>query len=537
MMRKVSSDDESGMDGEDVLVGKNKLIEMDIDEALEITGPCGRFQISFQILFSGLILVIGYHAVMNYFIGSDPPWTCAQNATSVFCFNNTGKIFSSDDTDFTSRCDLPRSDWVYTTDKKYSFVTEFELVCDKTAVAAFTSGVFYLGGFAGCILSGIAADMIGRKRVLIMTLGLTVISSLLCSFVSYIWQLTVLRGILGAAQMSTYAIGFVTLSEFVAPSYRTMSANMFQLTFCISQMLLDLVAFYMRKWRHLQFFTTFPSIIPFVLFFFIPESPRFLLANKRKQEAIIVLQQVGQYNRKQHRKLMLKTVDIGSTKTYTYLDLFRHRKVFALTSVVCFIWTTVAFVYYAIALESSNLGGDMYQAFGLSTLADLPANFVALYACKRFGRRKTTLISIFMSGLLIGSIALVPFHVSYRYTLNISLAMGAKFLIDLAFNGVYLWTFELFPTVLRSQGMSLSIAWERIGACASPFLTTVLQKANPNLPFIIMGGLAILCSLAGFILPETNNTPTRESYEDFFEKTGGYQVLTDPPPPEVNDSD
>ena len=503
--------------------------ELDIDEALEITGPCGKFQISFQLLFMGLLLTIGYQAVLNYFIGNDPPWKCAKNSNSTFCQNNTGKIFSSDNKEFTRRCKLNRHDWAYTKPKTYSFVTEFELVCEKTSIAALASGVFYLGGFGGCIISGIAADVFGRKRVLIVTLLVTIVSSILCSYIRNVWQLTCMRGILGAGQMSTYAIGFITLSEFVTPSYRTLSANMFQCMFCISQILLDAIAFYERKWRRLQLYTTFPSIIPLIIFFFIPESPRFLLANRRKDEAVRVLQKVGKYNGKSPTSLFLKSSDTLNDTNYTYFDLCRDRQVFTLTLVVCFAWMAVALVYYAIALESSNLGGDMYQAFVLSALADLPANFASVYTCKRFGRRKTTVVGMFTSGLLIGSIALVPHSLSYRYIINITLAMSAKFLIDVAFNSIYLWTFELFPTVLRSQGMSLSIAWERVGAFAAPFLTTVLQNVNAVLPYVIMSVIAILCSLASLILPETNNLPTREKYEDFFKPEGGYQVITESP--------
>ena len=135
------NDDDSGN-----LAGEH---EVDIDEALETTGPCGRFQMSFQVLFMGLILMIGFHAVLNYFIGNDPAWTCALNSTASFCMNNMGRHFSTDNKLFSARCKMNRTDWVYTTPKSFSFVTEYDLVCEKTSIAALTSGIFYLGGFGG----------------------------------------------------------------------------------------------------------------------------------------------------------------------------------------------------------------------------------------------------------------------------------------------------------------------------------------------------------------------------------------------------
>jgi len=519
---------------------------VDVDEALELGGPCGRFQFLTQAFFMYMVLTIGYQVVFTYFIASDPPWTCAghigtlhnttsltdtlhnntsltdtphnttslNTTTSKFCREHQDVIFSTDSEFFYERCKLNRWEWKYTTTKDYSFVTEYDLVCKKASTAALASSMFYIGGLIGSIVSGIVADTYGRKMVLLTSLSGTICLSIVCSFTKNVWQLTVVRGFLGAAQMTCYSIAFIILSEFISPSYRTISANMFQLNLCLSQLVIDISSYFDRTWRSLQIYATLPALLALAYFFTLPESPRWLLSANKKEEAEKVLEKIAKFNGRP-LTIHLRESNEDKSRMYTYIDLFRSWKLSLQTIAQCTIWATVALVYYAIALESANLGGNMYQAFALSALADLPSNFAAFWACNRLGRKKAVLGSLFICGIFIGSLALVPHHKSYTYLLNISLVMIAKFMIDLAFNGIFIWTFEIYPTCLRSQGWAVCVVLERVGALCVPFLTTVLQRVSHRLPFVVMAICSVAASLVGLILPETNKMPTRETYDDF----------------------
>ena len=52
----------------------------------------------------------------------------------------------------------------------------------------------------------------------------------------------------------------------------------------------------------------------------------------------------------------------------------------------------------------------------------------------------------------------------------------------------------------------------------APFLVGVLQQVNYILPFIVMAIVTLCACVLGMFLPETNRRPTREVFEDFFEK-------------------
>ena len=94
--------------------------------------------------------------------------------------------------------------------------------------------------------------------------------------------------------------------------------------------------------------------------------------------------------------------------------------------------------------------------------------------------------------------------------------MLARFSVCIAFCGMYTWTFELFPTVIRSQALSLCAVADRMGMFAVPFVIELLGRVRYNLPSLMLCVLALLASFVGLYLPETNRQPTKEHYEDLF---------------------
>ena len=76
---------------------------------------------------------------------------------------------------------------------------------------------------------------------------------------------------------------------------------------------------------------------------------------------------------------------------------------------------------------------------------------------------------------------------------------------------------ELFPTILRNQGLSLCGVIDRGSMVLIPYLTSMLQQVNQSLPFVVMGVMAFLASAVGLMLPDTKRKATRETYGDFFD--------------------
>ena len=159
----------------------------------------------------------------------------------------------------------------------------------------------------------------------------------------------------------------------------------------------------------------------------------------------------------------------------------------------------------------------MYVNYLLANLTDVPAFFLATCLVNRIGRKKTNLFGCLGSSIFIVLVPVVPKAFVQRHTVLMVLTIGARWCCFTAFMGAYAWTPELFPTVVRAQGMSICGVFEKVAMISVPFVITLLSRINYSLPHILMCVLGLLGCVAIFPLPETVNQPTKETFEDFFQ--------------------
>lgn len=492
--------------------------ERDIDELLEEASFFSLHRVVIHLASFYLFLVLLYNFVLSYFTGDDPSWKCIDNNGSDFCRQHYNEIIARGSDMFEERCRLNRSDWAYTTGKKYSFVTQFDLICDKTALAATVGASYYLGGAFGSVFLGLIADSFGRRPIIIFSCVLTLLASVGNSYIHHVWQLFTLSVICGVGSAGAFYTTLIYLSEFTTPSLRVLTTNILLMFGTTSFLSIDLLAYYVREWEHLSAYAGWAIIPVIITFFFLPESPRWLLTKREIDHAEEIMDKLcGVKCETKYDGVRLKCVfEESDTKNYTYIDLVRHLPILKVTlSNVC-LWFVIPVLYYSIALQSSSLGGDMYQAFAISTVADFPGTILSTYTSNRIGRKKSILGGLSMSGLLIGSLALVPTTFHYRYIVNISIGFVGRLMCSISFYVMYTWSMELFPTVVRSQGLSVCAISDRLGMFLVPYVTRIATQVSYKLPFIVMCLSALLATLCGLWLPETLNQPTRETFKDFF---------------------
>lgn len=82
-----------------------------------------------------------------------------------------------------------------------------------------------------------------------------------------------------------------------------------------------------------------------------------------------------------------------------------------------------------------------------------------------------------------------------------------------AFSLVYVYTAELFPTVVRNAALGLAVQAAGVGAVIAPFIV-VAGHFSPSLPFAIFGVLALGGAALSTRLPETLNQRLPETLEE-----------------------
>lgn len=499
---------------------------LSVDDILSTMNPVGRFQLFLVSVIFLAVFSTSYNFMLVYFTADDPPWECTRGNSSHFCRVHKNKTIDRSSNLFEERCKLHRSEWTYIVEKQYSIVTEFDLVCENASVGAFATSAVYMGGIFGSLVSGLIADRYGRKKTIIVSIVITSVCAIGYTFVHNIWQFIALNIINGAGIVGTYFTAIVFLNELAPPKYRSLFSNIGLFGATTSFFVIDLIAYFIREWRLLVRVFSTSTIVASFLSFFLPESPRWLSAMGKNANAADVLFMMKKMNKDNKNDIInMKTVQMEHQENnYTYLDMFKKRKVIVLTLSVAFLWVIIPLVEYFIALESSGLGGNMYEAFAFSTIADAISVLICIYLCDRFGRKKTILGSVFSSGITVVIVGLIPRSVLHRYTINITLMALARVLVVTGFFGIYTWTLEIYPTVLRSQGMAVCAVSDRLGMFAVPYVVKLLVRVNHTLPYILIAILAIVASICGLVLPETNNRPTRERFEDFFEKKEAHNI-------------
>ena len=502
----------------DTLVPSQSCQEMDVDEVFEKTVPFGKFQLCLQIAVFCYVATVAYQQTSLYFIGYNPPWTCTSKNSSHFCQSNFGKEMKSGDINYTARCGLGRDEWKYTQNKEYSYVSEFDLICDGSLVASIVGGIFCVGAAFGSFISGLLADIYGRKPIILVTLILNGCVSLGSSYVSKVWQLIVLRCLNGALEGTCLDTSIVMMSEFVTTRHRPISFNICLLAVNISNLLLDAVAYFEKEWRLLQLYCSLPSLLLFFVFIFSPESPRWLLSVGKTVKAKKVLQFVSQTNGKPLLMFNLKSaVDKKSFKKYTYFDLLKNGKIVMMILIIGWTWLTLGLSMFTSTLLMSDVGGNMYTNFAIAICITLPTYCISMYVSHQFGRKRTTLIPMLLSGIISGIISLLLKVNKGNPSLMVTLTALVKCFACIAFSSSYIWTFELYPTVVRLQGMAFAAFMLQIGNAGAPFLTNVLQTSAIELPYFIMFILTIISTLLGTGLVETKNLRTREHFADLNE--------------------
>ena len=113
-------------------------------------------------------------------------------------------------------------------------------------------------------------------------------------------------------------MGFSLSVELVGAKRKTLIGNLFQAPFALGEAIVALIAMGIRDWKTFQIVVSAPIFLLLLLYFILPESPRWLIATGRYKQAKKTLENAAAKNKvcrqSDMRKFSYSTVRQSSLK-------------------------------------------------------------------------------------------------------------------------------------------------------------------------------------------------------------------------------
>ena len=383
-------------------------------------------------------------------------------------------------------------------------------------------GCALVGSIVGVLFAGILSDKLGRKLTMVISAVLFSTSALGCALSADFAQLVVYRIIGGVGIGVVSIVSPLYISELAVAQYRGRLVSLYQLAVTVgflgaylvnyqllawaesgTQLSVDWLnkIFITEVWRGMLGMETLPAILFFIIIFFIPESPRWLIVRGKELKAVNILEKI--YNSITEAKSQLnETKSVLTSETKSEWSLLMKPGIFKAVIIgVCiailgqFMGVNAVLYYGPSIFENAGLsGGDSLFYQVLVGLVNTLTTILALVIIDKVGRKK--LVYYGVSGMVV-SLILIGLYFLFGDSLGVSSLFLLVFFLFYVFccavsicAVVFVLLSEMYPTKVRGLAMSIAgfalwIGTYLIGQLA-PWMLQNLTAAGTFFLFALM---------------------------------------------------
>lgn len=405
-------------------------------------------------------------------------------------------------------------------------------------------GCALVGSITGVLFAGMLSDKIGRKRTMLLSAVLFSTSAIGCALCADFNQLVAYRIIGGVGIGVVSIISPLYISEVSVPQYRGRLVSLYQLAVTVGFLgaylvnyqlvvwadntvisgtsMLDKI-FVSEIWRGMLGMETLPAVLFFIIIFFIPESPRWLILKGKEKQAQGTLTLI--YHSEQEAKSqIIATQEVISSDTKSEWSMLMKPGILkAVVIGACiailgqFMGVNAVLYYGPTIFENAGLsGGDSLFYQVLVGVVNMLTTILALGIIDKVGRKNLVYYGVsgmILSLLLIGTyfmigesiripnIFLLIFFLFYIFCCAISICAVVWVLLS-----------EMYPIKVRGLAMSIAGFALWIGTYLIGQLTPwMLQNLTPAGTFILFAVMCIPYILIVWkLIPETTGKSLEE---------------------------
>ena len=392
------------------------------------------------------------------------------------------------------------------------------------ALATWPTFLVVIGGFAAAAMS----DRVSRLAVMQIGVILSTLCTLLILLVHSFEELLILRLVTGFFLGFTISAPFPIAAELMPAQHRRTYAAIYETMLAMAFTLLPFVGYVLADHPRGFQLVGLPGgvtlfIAPVLIYFLIPESPRWLLRRGRVDDAVanvnLMIRRCG------GRVAPMTVADLGNGYETAREQLPPFWSLFApgqfrwtATGILCGLCGGTVYYLIAILLPKAlvSQGAAVALSFGLSSLvfaASIPGKLFNGFIMEIIGRRWTITGAFLLSipGLLLmimahrtGTAATIVFSAGALITGFTTLSI---------FPAVRMYLSEQFPTALRGRGHFFGESFARIFAGVIVPYVMVSHTASP----LIFFGTMIVMVVIGACIPFALGRETLGNLESFTE--------------------
>ena len=405
-------------------------------------------------------------------------------------------------------------------------------------------GCALVGSIVGVLFAGILSDKLGRKLTMVISAVLFSTSALGCALSADFAQLVVYRIIGGVGIGVVSIVSPLYISEVAVAQYRGRLVSLYQLAVTVgfwgaylvnyqllawaesgTQLSVDWLnkIFITEVWRGMLGMETLPAILFFIIIFFIPESPRWLIVRGKELKAVNILEKI--YNSITEAKSQLnETKSVLTSETKSEWSLLMKPGIFKAVIIgVCiailgqFMGVNAVLYYGPSIFENAGLsGGDSLFYQVLVGLVNTLTTILALVIIDKVGRKK--LVYYGVSGMVV-SLILIGLYFLFGDSLGVSSLFLLVFFLFYVFccavsicAVVFVLLSEMYPTKVRGLAMSIAGFALWIGTYLIGQLTPwMLQNLTPAGTFFLFALMCVPYMLIVWkLVPETTGKSLEE---------------------------
>ena len=381
-----------------------------------------------------------------------------------------------------------------------------------------TVAMALIGTIIGAMSAGIPGQRWGGRETLRVLAVFYVLSALGCAFAANWPMLLIARFIGGLGIGGSSVLGPVYIAELAPARLRGRLVGLFQINIVLgillayfSNYLIGRLGLGVNEWRWQFGVAAVPAILFLVMLFGIPPSSRWLVTQKRVDEARAVLISMGAEDSENELREIVASVHLEREQTSEPLFVRKYRlPIFLAITIGMFnqLSGINAILYYLndifAAAGYSKISGDL-QAVAIGGM-NLVATLFGMTLIDKLGRKTLLIIGSVGTALCLAGVAEIFYrHTHQNYLIWLLVTYIAFFAVS---QGAVIWVYigEVFPNRVRSKGQSLGSSSHWIMNAIIAYTFPQVAKSSGAYPFMFFAAMMVLqFFVVLFFYPETKN--------------------------------